>query len=134
MSGSTTTKRYLIIGGGVYIFELLVIVIAEWSGLHAVAAIGISFWLGLLASFILQKLITFGDKRLHHKVLVPQLLAFSLLVLFNFGFTLLMAKLLAHVWPAVVIRTIALAITTIWNFYLYKTHIFVKGTTDDIIF
>jgi putative flippase GtrA len=121
---SIQTRRYLVIGISVYIFELLVIVVAQALGQSPVVAIGLSFWLGLLVSFLLQKMVTFGDKRMHHKVLIPQIVAFSLLVLFNFGFTLLMARLFRNVMPAVIIRTVALGITTIWNFYLYKTKIF----------
>ena len=34
--------------------------------------------------------------------------------------------------PAVVTRTIALAITTIWNFYLYKTRIF-KNSDEELL-
>ena len=79
-------------------------------------------------SFILTKFVTFRDKRTHHRVLLPQIIAMSLLVLFNFGFTLLVTQLLAHVVPAVVSRTVALGITTIWNFYLYRTHIFKTDT------
>ncbi|HSX53093.1 MAG TPA: GtrA family protein [Patescibacteria group bacterium] len=116
--------RYIVIGLSVYVFELAVIELAQWLGASPVWAIALSFWLGLFVSFILQKLVTFGDKRLHHRVLLPQLLAFSLLVLFNFGFTLLMANLLSGVIPAAATRTLALGITTIWNFYLYKTRIF----------
>jgi putative flippase GtrA len=124
----TPGGRYLVIGGSVYILELAVIVIAQQLGASAVLAVGLSFWLGLIVSFGLQKLVTFGDKRLHHKVLLPQIIAFSLLVIFNFCFTLLVTKLLSDTIPAVATRTIALAITTIWNFYLYKTRIF---KTDD---
>jgi putative flippase GtrA len=121
-------KRYLFIGGSVYLLEILVIIIAQQMGANAVVAVGLSFWIGLIVSFGLQKLVTFGDKRTHHKVLIPQIMAFSLLVVFNFGFTLLVTKLLYGTLPAVVTRTIALGITTIWNFYLYKTRIF---KTDD---
>lgn len=120
-------RRYLIVGVSVYLFELLVIVIALKGGASNVVAVGISFWLGLMVSFFLQKLVTFGDKRMHHRILLPQLIAVTLLVLFNFGFTLLVTKLLQSLLSAVITRTLALGITTIWNFYLYKTRIF---TTD----
>lgn len=116
--------RYLIIGVSVYIFELIVIFVAQHEGASAVVAVGLSFWLGLLVSFFLQKLVTFGDKRMHHRILVPQLVAVTLLVLFNFGFTLIVTELLQQLLPAVATRTLALGITTIWNFYLYKTRIF----------
>lgn len=116
--------RYLLVGGSVYVFELIIIVVAQYYGASAVAAVAYSFILGTLVSFLLQKLVTFGDKRMHHKILVPQFIAACLLVAFNFGFTILVTKLFAHVLPAVVSRTLALLTTTIWNFYLYRTKIF----------
>lgn len=124
---STAGKRYVIIGLSVYVLELLIIVIAQALGAGPLLAVGLSFWLGMLLSFGLQKIVAFGDKRLHHRIVLPQLLAFSILVLFNFGFTLLLAKLLSGIFPAILIRTFALGITTLWNFYLYKTRIFKSG-------
>jgi putative flippase GtrA len=116
--------RYVVVGSCTYAFELAVIVLAQHAGMTAVWAVALSFWLGLLVSFILQKLITFGDRRTHHRVVLPQIAAFSALVMFNFGFTVLMTKLFQHVMPVLAVRTLALGITTIWNFYLYKTRIF----------
>jgi putative flippase GtrA len=118
--------RYLLVGGSVYIFELAVIVVFQHNGANAVTAVAWSFILGTLVSFALQKIVTFGDKRMHHKILLPQLLATCALVLFNFGFTITVTYLLASIVPAVVSRTVALLTTTIWNFYLYRTRIFKK--------
>jgi len=119
-----SSHRYLIIGVSIYALELAVILAAQSFGASAVAAVGLSFWIGLSVSFLLQKLVTFGDKRLHRRILLPQILAFSALVLFNFGFTILITRLVTPPVPAVIARTVALAATTIWNFYLYKTRIF----------
>jgi putative flippase GtrA len=116
--------RYIIIGVSVYLLELIIIVTAQKLGASGVLAVGISFWVGLIVSFVLQKIVTFKNREIRHQVLVPQIVAFSVLVLFNFGFTLLVVKLLCPPLPAVVGRTIALVFTTIWNFYLYKRHIF----------
>ena len=118
------SSRYIVIGGSVYVLELAVILSAQLLGAGALVAVGLSFWLGLVVSFALQKMITFGDKRLHHRTLIPQIVAFSLLVMFNFGFTLGVTQLLVSQVPPAVSRTIALALTTVWNFYLYKTRIF----------
>jgi len=122
--------RYVVVGGFVYAFELAAIVVAQRAGMGPVAAVAVSYWLGLMLSFIMQKLFTFGDTRTHHRVLVPQLAAFSGLVLFNFGFTILMTKLLHHDLPVVVVRTLALGITTMWNFSLYKARIFKVAVID----
>lgn len=117
-------KRYLVIGVSVYMLELLIIITAQSFGASSVIAVTLSFWIGIFSSFLLQKFITFGDKRVHHRVLLSQIILYSLLVLFNFGFTLVLTKMLSSTMPVVFIRTLAIAITTIWNYYLYKTHIF----------
>ncbi len=117
-------SRYLIVGGSVYVLELIVIILAQHAGSTAVEAVALAFFVGLVVSFLLQKLVTFGDKRTHHKILIPQIVAVTLLVVFNFGFSLFVTKLLQHHLPTVIIRTLALGTTTIWNFYLYRTRIF----------
>lgn len=124
--------RYLIVGGGVYLFELAVIVDAQSLGASAVWAVAIAYCLGTAVSFFLQKLVTFGDKRMHHKILIPQMIATALLIVWNLAFSVLVTKLLQpHLLP-VVTRTIALAITTLWNFYLYKTRIF-KSSGEELL-
>jgi putative flippase GtrA len=119
-----TTGRYIVVGVSVYIIELIAITVAQHLGASATFSVAISFWLGLLISFFLQKLITFKDNRMHRKVLLPQLIAATCLVLFNFGFTILVTRWLKNVLPVVATRTVALGMTTIWNFYLYRTRIF----------
>lgn len=116
--------RYIVVGGSVYVFELIVIILAQKAGLIAELAVALSFTLGLMMSFVLQKLFTFGDKRMHHKIVITQIVAVGLLIVWNLIFTLLVTKLLTPPVPATVARTIALAITVIWNYYLYKTRIF----------
>lgn len=123
--------RYLIVGGSVYVLELAIITLLTHAGWSAVKAVAAAFIIGTLVSFGLQKLVTFGDKRLHHTVVGLQLLAVSLLVAWNFGFSVLATAVLQHHLPAVVIRTGALGVTTIWNFYLYKTHIFKPTPRDE---
>lgn len=124
--------RYLLIGGSVYVFELGVILVAQRLGATAVAAVALSFVLGTLVSFLLQKLVTFGDKRMHHRILLSQFVATCLLVAWNFAFTVLVTQALQHVLAPVFSRTLALGITTIWNYYLYKTRIFRSAEALDI--
>jgi putative flippase GtrA len=122
--------RYVVVGGSTYAFELAMILVAQHLGASAVVAVAISFWCGLVVSFTLQKLVTFSDKRTHHKVVLPQIAAFSLLVMFNFAFTIVVTRLLEHVLPVVAIRTFAVGITTLWNYYLYRTRIFRAPVID----
>jgi len=121
---SRAMQVYLVVGVSVYLLEVAVIIVAQAFGAGSVLAVGLAFWIGLLVSFVLQKFVTFGDKRTHHRVVLAQFLAVTLLVLFNFGFTLLVTKLLTSLIPAFICRALALGTTTIWNFFLYKTRIF----------
>ena len=125
--------RYIIVGGSVYVLEVLVILLAQKLGAGPVLAVALAFWFGFIVSFILQKLVTFGDKRTQHRIVAAQAIAVGLLVVFNFGFTLVVTKLLIHLMPAVFTRTIALGITTLWNFYLYRTRIF-KTSSEEITY
>lgn len=129
---SSRLKRYLLIGLIVYVFELIIIFLATHFGTNSTIAVGLSFWLGLGLSFVLQKFITFQDKRLQRKIILKQLLATVALVLWNFIFTLDVTRLLQAHLPASVCRSIALAITAVWNYYLYKTSIF-KQNDDTIL-
>jgi putative flippase GtrA len=122
--------RYILVGGSAYIIEIAVIFIAQKFGANNILAVALSFWIGLTYSFILQKFFSFGDSRTHHKVLLPQILMVVALVTFNFTFTLATTALLQHMLPAIATRTLAIAITTLWNFYLFKAHIFRVPVVD----
>lgn len=125
--------RYVVVGGSVYVLELIVILVAQRYGATPTEAVTLSFLVGLAVSFLLQKLFTFGDKRMHHRIVLPQLIAVTLLVLFNLAFTIVLTRVLQAVMPPVITRTLALAVTTIWNFYLYKTKIFKRSETSGML-
>jgi putative flippase GtrA len=127
---SSSRFRYLIVGGSVYLLELGVIIVAQKLGASSILAVALSFWVGLIVSFLLQKFFSFGDSRIHHKVLLSQILMVSALVAFNFTFTILATAALKNVLPALIVRTLCIAITTLWNFYLYKAHIFKVPVVD----
>lgn len=116
--------RYIFVGVTVYLLELIIILVAQHLGASDIVAVGLSFWIGLVISFILQKFFTFNDNRTHFKLVLSQVAAVAALVLFNFGFTLLCTHYLSNRLPVFVIRAGAIGVTTIWNFYLYKSKIF----------
>lgn len=125
--------RYLIVGSSVYLFELIIIFGSLAMGASNLVAVSLSFWLGLILSFWLQKIVAFNDKRLSHKVLVPQIVAVCVLVGWNYGFTLFVTSFLAPAVPAAISRTVALLVTTTWNFYLYKTRIFKTHADEEVV-
>jgi len=116
--------RYVLIGGFVYLIELSSILVLKYIGFDSIVSVAISFWLGLVLSFVAQKYITFNDKRSKGSIVLSQVVAVSLLVLFNFGFTLMFTHFTAGFMSLVISRTIALIFTTVWNYYFYKNHIF----------
>ncbi len=119
--------RYIFIGGVTFLFELGVLWAALSVGASGTLAVAISFILGLGASFVLQKIVAFEDRRSHKKIVLSQLALYGALIVFNFLFTIGAVWLLERYMPVVLIRTVALAITVIWNYYLYRTVIFAKG-------
>ena len=125
---SRQARRYVVVGLSVYGLEMLVIVASQQLGFSPLVAVSMSFWIGFVVSFGLQKVVTFGDKRLHHRIVATQMLAYAALVLGNFGFTLLLTSWLVPALPVILVRTMAIAATTTWNYYLYKTHIFNNDT------
>lgn len=116
--------RYLFVGGTVYVLEMAIIVLATRRGESGTVAVTFAYVIGLVVSFFLQKIVTFGDKRMHHRIVFAQAAVVTVLVLWNWLFTLMVTRFLAGILPATMTRTLALLITTIWNFYLYKTRIF----------
>ncbi|TXJ07779.1 MAG: GtrA family protein [Aeromicrobium sp.] len=117
--------RYLIVGVTGYLFEMAVLALATRvfeSG--TVLAVTLSFWLGLLFSFYFQKVLAFGDHDHSVKVLGRQGMLYGVLVLVNFGFTVGFAWLFEPTLGVYLSRTIALGITTTWNFFIYRSIIF----------
>lgn len=122
---SSRPFRYVLVGGAGYLFEMLVLFVMSVV-LHSNDAIAVtaSFWLGLVFSFFLQKVLAFGNREANAEVLGLQAGFYALLVLFNYGFTLGFAALTAPVIGVFLSRTAALVITTAWNYFLYRGIIF----------
>ncbi|WP_370647824.1 DUF6056 family protein [Leucobacter aridicollis] len=126
----STALRYVLVGGIGYLFEMTVLFVAAvLLSQGAATSVTVSYWLGLAFSFVLQKLLAFGNRERSSGVLGAQAGFYLLLVFLNYGFTLVVAAWAAPAIGVFWSRTIALAITTIWNFFLYRTVIF--GTASD---
>lgn len=113
--------RYLFIGGLSFIIEMSVLYTLNHI-LHASAtvSVAISFWVGLIVGYVLQKIIAFQNKEKSRRAIARQLVGYSLLVAWNYGFTLLVVELFQNNLSVVLLRTIVIAITTLWNYAIYK--------------
>ncbi|HEY8992728.1 MAG TPA: GtrA family protein [Candidatus Microsaccharimonas sp.] len=113
--------RYLFVGGFSYVIEIATLYsFNQLLHVSATISVTISFWVGFIIAYTLQKLITFQNKEKSRKALTKQLIGYSLLVLWNYAFTLLVVELFHASVSVIILRTIVIAITTVWNYFLYK--------------
>ena len=124
---TSTLLRYIIVGGTSYAIELSVLLLlVHVLHFNTTLAVSIGFWLGLVISFLLQKFLAFKNTNTRARRLTIQTVYYALLVLFNYGFTLLFVHLLEPFIDLSIARTLALIITTAWNYIIYKKVIFTE--------
>lgn len=112
--------RYIAVGGTAYVLEMASLFgLKKVAGLGNIQAVAVSFWFGLLVAFFMQKIITFRNKHFSAKHLTKQGLGYAALVLWNYGFTILVVALLQHRLSVFVVRTFAILCITLWNYRLY---------------
>ena len=113
--------RYLFVGGFSFVIEItLLYILNRTFHISAAISVTISFWVGFIVAYVLQKLVAFRNKEKSRRVITIQIIGYSLLVLWNYGFTILVVELFHSSVSVVVLRTIVIAITTVWNYALYK--------------
>ncbi|MFW0111387.1 GtrA family protein [Rothia sp. CCM 9417] len=122
-----TLVRYVLVGGVGVLFELAVIfvMIRVFTASDSLAVTA-SYWLGVIFSFLLQKFFAFENKDVRAKTVSYQTAAFAVLLGFNYLFTLVFVHFTAEFLGIYLSRMVALAITTGWNFFVYKLIIFRK--------
>ncbi len=124
---TSTLLRYIIVGGTSYAIELSVLLLlVHVLHFNTTLAVSSGFWLGLVISFLLQKFLAFKNTDTRARRLTIQTVYYALLVLFNYGFTLLFVHLLEPFIDLSIARTLALIITTAWNYIIYKKVIFTE--------
>jgi putative flippase GtrA len=123
--------KYIIVGLCSYLIEIATLYsLKHLLGFSAVASVAISFWIGFIVAFTMQKLITFKGPN-QTKTVVHQLILYILLVIFNYLFTILITVLLKNLLNVIVIRTFAIIVITSWNFIIYNKYIFNSKTKND---
>lgn len=112
--------RYLLVGGGAYLVEMATLFLLKKVSLGNVESVAVSFWVGLIVAFVLQKSITFRSRAKSKKHLTHQATLYLLLVAINYLFTLAVVALIGNVITVFGARTFAIVITTAWNYAIYK--------------
>jgi putative flippase GtrA len=118
---SNKLARYVAVGGLSYVIEMAVMYgLQEVLHLDTVLVVAISFWVGFVAAFLLQKYIAFRHRDGRAHIVVRQITLYGALVAWNFIFTLLVAHFFEPYAPIFVLRTVVILIITIWNFAAYR--------------
>ncbi|MDR0433001.1 MAG: GtrA family protein, partial [Bifidobacteriaceae bacterium] len=78
--------RYVAVGIGGYLVEVAILLTLPRLGASGEVAVTVSYWVGLVVSFAAQKLLAFSNFAFG-RLLARQALAYALLVLVNWGFT-----------------------------------------------
>lgn len=113
--------RYIVTGGILYVIDVSsLLFLSSVLSFSPVLAVACSFWIAFAASFVLQKYLTFGNKKGGKRELGKQTLLYSLLVLFNYAFTIFFVAVFTDILGLVIARTIALLLTVMWNYFVYK--------------
>ena len=114
---------YGVVGVASYVVELSLILFLSYAvHVDQTLSVAVAFWVGLLVSFLLQKMITFRSDNYTHTT-KRQFFFYGALVLFNYLFTVGFVYVFSNL-DVTITRTIALIITTIWNYLLYRKVIF----------
>lgn len=128
-----TALRYCVIGGVSYLLELIILFgLVKGLSLQRTVATGIAFWFGLITAFVLQKVFAFKDYSKEVKSLSKQGVVYGILVIWNYVFTLAVVSLMPKEF-LLFSRTLALIITTLWNYFIYKHLIFGKKSLKQIL-
>ncbi len=120
--------RYLFVGGTTFFidFGLLVLLHGKLNIGLAIAA-STSYWVSILYNFNLNRNWTFSaaeSKKLHQHIL-----PYSILLCFNYLFTVLFLSLITRVIHYQVAKVIAVVVQVAWTYPIYKYVIF--GTSSD---
>lgn len=107
-------------GGTAYLIEITSLyVLVDSLGFSPLKAVAISFWIGFVVAFTLQKLVTFKNYERQKEEIAKQLIMYGVLVGWNYGFTLVVVKLFGSHASIIVVRTLVIIMVTSWNFLLY---------------
>ncbi len=117
---SSRLVTYIAVGGTAYLLEMACLyALKTIAGLSSVRSVAISFWLGFLVAFFMQKLVTFKNRQFSPRHIVTQGVGYSALVTWNYCFSLLMVGVLQKHISVFMIRTLAIMCITLWNYKLY---------------
>ncbi len=114
--------RYLVVGGVAFLFDFgLLFVLHDLAQVDLVVATPVAFLTSFALTFVMQRTITFRTGSGWGSSAVK----YTALVIFNtFATTAIVTGIDAVGWPWAVGKALAVASTTVWNYFGYRYWIF----------
>lgn len=118
---SNQIARYIFVGGFSYLVEMgSLFELHNGLKLNATLSVAVSFWIGFIVAYLLQKFVAFKNNDRSRSTVTKQLFGYGLLVGWNYLFTLAVVNLLAQFVSVFILRTLVILLTTTWNYVAYK--------------
>jgi len=119
---NTSLTRFLIAGGLAFLVDFgLLALLHQLLGLPLWLSTGVAFLVSFFVAYFLQRIFAFSSTAPHGGALIR----YTALVAFNAGATIAVVSLLNSTplsWEGG--KVVATAITTMWNFFLYRSWVF----------
>jgi putative flippase GtrA len=122
---------YLAVGGLAFVVDLgLLIVGRDLLGWPLAAASAVSFWAGLVVSYVTQRFLTFRHQRSDWH----SLWKYGVLVAVNSLATVLIVSLFDRIGLGYVVgKFVSTALTTLWNYAAYRFWVFAGRSEDPAV-
>jgi len=115
--------RYLLIGGSSFVIDIGLLIILHGSfGLSVALSTTIGYWVSVVYNFNLHRIWTFGG--ISNKKIHQHLIPYSLLLAFNYLFTVIFVSFSSHHINYAVAKTLCVIMQTTWNYFIYNKVIF----------
>lgn len=115
--------RYLVVGGSTFAIDLgLLVLLHGAEGVWLPLATAIAYCIAIIYNFCLNRWWTFSASE--NKSVREHIIPYSILLGFNFLFTVLFVSLLSHFINYAVAKVLAVAIQTTWTYFCYKHFVF----------
>jgi putative flippase GtrA len=121
-AGRRSALRYLLAGGLAFLVDLgllaLFHTVLSWP---TWLAAGVAFVVSFVFTYTIQRTFTFGSRTPHGRTLMK----YTALVAFNTLATAAIVALIDSTWAGWAVgKVVATAVTTIWNYFVYRYWVF----------
>lgn len=117
--------RYLFVGGTTFILDFgILYVLHGFLKLNLAASTSVAYWVSISYNFALNRYWTFDSRE--KESLKRHITTYMALLVFNYLFTVTLVSIVGEHISYVYAKALAVAISMIWTYFIYKNYIFVS--------